>query len=129
MMAAITIDHLSTTTEGDTIGIAYIFCNYKAQADQTTANLLAAILKQLMQARPSIAEPVSRLYEHHYSRKTKPSLDEIFTALQIVVKNITRVYVVVDALDECSDRDAQTALAARFWPCFAIYNGKQMCTY
>jgi NACHT domain len=105
MMAAITIDHLSTTTESDAIGIAYIFCNYKAQADQNTISLLAAFLKQLVQARPSIAEPVSRLYEHHSSRRTKPSLEEIFTALQIVVKNLTRVYVVIDALDECSDRD------------------------
>jgi hypothetical protein len=105
MMAAITIDHLSTTTESDAIGIAYIFCNYKAQADQNTTSLLAPILKQLVQARPSLAEPVSRLYEHHSSRRTKPSLEEIFAALQIVVKNLTRVYVVVDALDECSDRD------------------------
>ena len=105
MMAAISIDHLCTKLESDAIGIAYIFCNYKAQEEQTTTRLLAAILKQLVQARPSIPEPVSRLYEDHYSRKTRPLLKEIFSALQNVVKSIARVYIIVDAVDECSDQD------------------------
>lgn len=105
MMAAVTINHLSTTTENDTIGIAYIYCNYNAQEAQTTAGLLAAILKQLVQARPSIAEPLLHLYERHDSHKTRPSLEEIFNTLQIMVKNLTTVYVIVDALDECLDRD------------------------
>jgi len=66
---------------------------------------LAAILKQLVQARPSITGPVSLLYERHSSRKTKPSLEEISTALQTVLKMFSSVYLVIDALDECSDRD------------------------
>ena len=77
----------------------------KAQVDQTTASLLASVLKQLVQVQPSLAEPVSRLYEHHSSRMTKPSLDEISATLQRVVKTLARVYIVFDALDECSDQD------------------------
>ncbi|KAF2186776.1 hypothetical protein K469DRAFT_775866 [Zopfia rhizophila CBS 207.26] len=70
MMAAITIDYLPRTVESNTIGVAYLYCNYKAQADQTTASLIAAILKQLMQAQPPVMEPVARLYEHHASLRT-----------------------------------------------------------
>lgn len=114
MMAAITINHLSETVQSDTIGVAYIYCNYKAQADQTATSLLAAILKQLMQAQSSIAEPVARLYDHHAKRRTKPSLEEVFTALQSVSANYSSVYVVVDALDECPDKDrARSQLLAR----------------
>lgn len=105
MIAAIVINHLLELMWSGAVGVAYVYCNYKAQADQNAADILAAILKQLVQARPSIAEPVERLHKKHADRGTKPSLEEIFGALQSVLTNYSSVYVVVDALDECSDRD------------------------
>jgi len=115
MMAAIAIDHLCrTTTLCDTIGVVHLFCNYKAQADQSASSLLAALLKQLVQSRPDVAAPVTRMYDHHSKRRSKPSLDEIFGALQSVCSNYTTVYIVVDALDECADRDvARSRLIAK----------------
>src|SRR6266516_6004346 len=68
IMAATTIDHLWETKQSDTIGVAYIYCNYKTKVDQNTTSLLAAILKQLVQARPSITEPVTCLYDRHANR-------------------------------------------------------------
>ena len=103
MMTAIAIDHLCATAPSGDIGIAYVFCNYKAQADQSALSLLAALLKQLV--RPDIAAAVTRMYNHHSKRKSRPSLEEIFGALQSVCSNYTTVYIVVDALDECADRD------------------------
>ncbi|KAF1950514.1 hypothetical protein CC80DRAFT_426705 [Byssothecium circinans] len=103
MMATITVNHLLESMLSDTVGVAYVYCNYKT--DQDTVSLLAAILKQLVQGRPSIMEPVARLHKQHAERGTTPSLNEIFGALQCVVANYSSVYVVVDALDECPDQD------------------------
>jgi hypothetical protein len=105
MMAAITINHLMTMQSSST-GLAYIFCNYQAQVEQNITGLLAAILKQLVQGRPSIAEHVSRLYEYHSSRRTRPLLEDVFAVLQITLKSFSNVYIIVDALDECSNRDS-----------------------
>ncbi|EON63613.1 hypothetical protein W97_02841 [Coniosporium apollinis CBS 100218] len=102
--AAITINHLLRTVQNNTTRVAYVYCNYNAQADQTTTSLLSAILKQLAQARPSIPEPVARLYDCYAKRKTRPSLEEIINALQSVLSNYSSAYVVVDALDECPDK-------------------------
>ncbi|KAI9766598.1 MAG: hypothetical protein M1840_006409 [Geoglossum simile] len=105
MIVAITINYLLQTVQSNNIGVAYLYCNYKAQADQNTTNLLAAILKQLVQARPSMTEPVARLYDYHASRRTRPSLEEIFSALQSILTNHLSVYLLIDALDECSDKE------------------------
>ncbi|KAH0559932.1 hypothetical protein GP486_003547 [Trichoglossum hirsutum] len=106
MMAAIAIDHLSRTIQNDTNGVAYIYCTYKKKReDQNTTILLAAILQQLVQARRPIPEPVSRLHENHSSRGTRPSVDEIFSTLQSILRNYSSVYLVVDTLDECLDKD------------------------
>jgi hypothetical protein len=80
MIAAIAIDHLLKVMLTGVVGVAYVYCNYKAQTDQNAAGLLAAILKQLVQARRSIAEPVELLHKQHADRGTKPSLEEIFGA-------------------------------------------------
>lgn len=105
IMAATTIDHLLRTLRSNTIGVAYIYCNYKAKANRNATSLLAAILKQLVQARPSIAEPVRRLYNDPNRTSTRPSLEEILSALQSTLTNYSSVYIVVDALDECQEKD------------------------
>jgi hypothetical protein len=105
MMAAMAIDHLSRTILNDTNGVAYIYCSYKMRVVQSTTILLAAILRQLVQAQRSIPEPVLRLHEHHSRRGTRPSLEEIFSTLQSILRNYSSVYLVVDALDECLDKD------------------------
>ena len=104
-MTVIMIDHLLRTEQSNTIGVVYILCNYRAHADQNTISLLAAILKQLVQARPFIAEPIARLYDNYTNRRTRPSLEEIFCALKSVLNHYLGIYVVIDALDECPDKD------------------------
>lgn len=72
-------------------------------ADQNTISLLAAILKQLVQARPSIAEPISHPHDNYTNRRTRPLLEEIFRVLQFVLNHYPSVYV-IDAVDECPDK-------------------------
>lgn len=106
MVAAIAVDHLSGTAWCNDIGVAYLYCNYKARADQSALSLLATLLKQLVQSRPDIAAPVMHMYGHHSERRSRPSLDDVFGTLQSVCSNYTAVYIVVDALDECTDEDS-----------------------
>jgi hypothetical protein len=107
IMAAIAIDYLYNETSCDNIGVAYLFCTYNAQTDQSAQSLLAALLKQLVQSRLDIATSVTHIYEHHLKEKTRPSLNEIFGNLQSVCSNYAVVYIVVDALDECTDKDGE----------------------
>jgi AAA domain len=105
IIAAIVVDHLWKAFQKDNIGIASVYCNYKARESQTTTDLVAAILKQLVQERPLFGGPVAALYEQHADRRTRPSLDELLTALNSVSNCYSKVYIVLDGLDECSDSD------------------------
>ncbi|KFY05234.1 hypothetical protein O988_00146, partial [Pseudogymnoascus sp. VKM F-3808] len=105
MISAIAVDHIWKAFQGDNVGVAYIYCNYKRQETQTATNLLAAILKQLVQERPLYGELVAALYKRHADRRTRPSLEEIRTALNSVIHNYSKAYIIIDALDECTDID------------------------
>jgi len=45
------------------------------------------------------------LYKKHADRRSRPSLDEIITTLNSVVSYYSKVYIVLDGLDECADKD------------------------
>ncbi|KAF2711109.1 hypothetical protein K504DRAFT_475959 [Pleomassaria siparia CBS 279.74] len=105
MVAAIAIDHLLESVHKGSAGVAFVYCNYKAQGEQDVSSMLAAVLKQLVQARPSTKEPVERLHKQHASRGTKPSSEEIFCALRDVLAQYPTAYIVIDALDECRADD------------------------
>jgi hypothetical protein len=82
-----------------------VYCNYKAQEEQDSSSMLAAILKQLVQNRMSTVDHVERLHQQHVNRGTKPSLEEIYSTLQDVLTYYPTVYIVIDALDECQSSD------------------------
>jgi hypothetical protein len=65
--------------------------------------LIASILKQLVQHHPAICEWAMSLYDKHNSKATYPSLEELTEALRIEVGRYSRVFVIVDALDELDE--------------------------
>jgi uncharacterized protein YecE (DUF72 family) len=101
-IAAITIDYLFKKVQSSSVGLAYVYCDFSRQNEQDATSLLAAILKQLVQGRPSRVEPIERLYNQHSYQGTRPSLNEIMKALTSVLEDLSTLYVIVDALDECS---------------------------
>jgi hypothetical protein len=106
MMTAIVVDHLWTKfpvedgSANDT-GVCFVFCSFKRREEQGAAHIIAALLKQLMQEQPLIPEAVEDLYKRHHSRRSRPSLEELYQTLRLVIISHTQVFVVIDALDEC----------------------------
>ncbi|KAF5656484.1 ankyrin repeat-containing protein [Fusarium heterosporum] len=102
ILTSIVVDFLNSRFEEDsTIGIAYIYCNFRRQNEQKIDDMLASVLKQLIQCQASLPDSVKHLYARHETQRTRPSLDEMLGLLQLVVAMHSRVFVIVDALDEC----------------------------
>jgi hypothetical protein len=106
ILTAVVIHDLTTQfSDNPTIGIAYIYCNFRQQDDQKPDDLLASLLKQLAECQPSLPGCVQDLYDHHKAKRTRPSLDEISKILNSVITTYSRVYIIIDALDECQVSD------------------------
>jgi hypothetical protein len=88
----------------DGVGIAYIYFNYKEQ-DQTTINLIGSLLQQLIQQQVNVPDEIVALHKSHISKRARPSIDEYSRLLQSAIRRFSKVYIIVDALDECSEND------------------------
>jgi hypothetical protein len=87
------------------IGIAYLYCNFRRQEEQKAEDLLASLLKQLSQGQSSLPDSVRALYNQHKQKQTRPLFDEIARTLQSVATIYSRVFIAIDALDECQVSD------------------------
>ncbi|KAI9766873.1 MAG: hypothetical protein M1839_004741 [Geoglossum umbratile] len=82
------------------IGLGYIYCDYRDQKEQTTENILGAILKQLLGPLPEIPKAVLELYKQRASQGKLLSLTDAKDLLGIACAQYSKVYVCLDALDE-----------------------------
>ena len=102
MLTSIVVDKLMTDfRENGDIGIAYLYCNFQWKDRQSTEDLLSSVLRQLAQGRPTLPQSLKSLHDRHRHLGTRPSFDEISNALHSVASEYTRIFVVIDALDEC----------------------------
>ena len=109
------IAHIQAVFTGVDVAVSCIYCDYKNQADQLVSGLIACLLKQFVQDRPAISDHVKSLYSHHFVRNTRPTPKEVIQALRSEIGTYSKVFIVVDALDEClegNQRDLITELGS-----------------
>jgi hypothetical protein len=110
------VDHLRKQFGNET-GIAAIYCNYKDIDVQTPANLFASLWMQLVESHP-ISDDVKILHKKHVNRSTRPSLSEILQVLRSEIGSYSgsKVFVIVDALDECpQDNEIRGTILTELW--------------
>jgi hypothetical protein len=61
-----------------------------------------SLLKQLAQDHTAVYDIVKSLYRNHELRGTRPIFQEFQEIFQLAIKTFFKVFIVVDALDECS---------------------------
>lgn len=95
-----------TTSTTDEVRVAYHFFDFNDPAKQTTEGMLRSLIFQIAM----LSEIVPELLEALYSRQhqdprlvTEPTVAEWLSTLLALMKGKNAFYIVIDALDECSN--------------------------
>lgn len=99
---SLVIDHLKAEHNARNIGIAYIYFDYKNQGKQVTEYCLRSILKQLLLFLDIMPAEVEKLYDNCSASSTSPDADTLTSLLALSVLRLSRVFLVLDGLDECN---------------------------
>ncbi len=81
--------------------IAYVYCDYKDQAAQTASNLVACLVRQIIGQPKVLPQQLAALGEDLEIQNRRPSLNDLKRLLLALCSQYTRIFIVVDALDEC----------------------------
>jgi len=89
-------------------GLAFIYCNYKERLSQRVEYFARTIARQLVEQRSVIPEEVYTLHGKYRGKGTRLSCAECFELLQSLAKTCSEVYIVIDALDECINKNGES---------------------
>ncbi|EWG50754.1 hypothetical protein FVEG_16687 [Fusarium verticillioides 7600] len=108
VLTSAVIEHLATTVcnrSGNPM-LAYVYCSFDLQANQTAELLLRALLKQMIQSCSEVPEGVRTLFGGRLqTAKRPPNLSETLWAMQEIAAR-SKLFIVVDALDELRPSEA-----------------------
>lgn len=88
-----------------TVGIAYLYCNFRRHNDQKLHDLLLSLLKQLAYGQSCLPQDAKTIFDAYKGKTQRPSLDDIKKLLRCMTDSYLRVFILVDALDECQGSD------------------------
>ena len=106
MLASIVINFLWNKVRTDDVGVAYIYCDYLKYRKQTPLHLAGSLLKQLPDQQNPISESIKNYYDGHKCSNTNPSPEGAFEVLKAECDNWSRIFIIIDALDECFEKDS-----------------------
>ena len=100
--SSLVIDRLGDRARSQGITVAGFYFDYAAQKEQSPANMLGAVLKQVIRGLGVVPEEIARAYEDQEQviGGRAPQLAEIVKMLQNTV-SMKRTFICIDALDEC----------------------------
>ena len=100
VLASCIIDSLQQA-EHSKVGVAFIYCNYNESEKHTADNFMGVILQQICLRSIETADELVSCYEAHRQSKTRPSFEELSKLLGHAAGLMPRLYLVMDAVDEC----------------------------
>lgn len=87
-----------------------IYCGYNDAKSQSIDNLIAALIKQILQIRPNVSKELKELYNTHSRTDVFPSLKTLTNILHTEIAKFDNCFIIVDALDEIVDEPKRLLL-------------------
>jgi hypothetical protein len=105
ILSSTIIEHLLKRSQDDSSMVtAYFYFDFNDAQKQDPELMLCSLLRQLLQCSVTTPKDVDALFSSCDSGQRRPSVHALLKATQQAAQDFTQVYVVLDALDECTQR-------------------------
>jgi hypothetical protein len=97
-------DLLKSCQDDHRKAVAYFYFDFNDAQKQRAEFMLRSMIYQLSQKFVSIPRSLDDLFSIHDYGQEQPSVDELLRAINRMSQELSHVYIVLDALDECVQR-------------------------
>jgi len=101
-ISSLVIDSLCDRAQEENIAVIGLYCDFLSQQEQTTTNIIGALLKQLV-GRGGIPDHLRAAFQKGKREfgGRGPRLADLIGMLKTVIASLPQVFICLDALDEC----------------------------
>ena len=94
------IDRFRDQAREEPLVVAWLYCDYLAQKEQSVINVMAVILKQLVGRRE-----IPKDLREAFQEGRRPLLPDLVRMLRIAIASLPRIFICIDGLDEFLPKD------------------------
>ena len=98
--SSLVIDRLCDQARKGDLAVAWLYCDYLAEKEQTVINMMGAILAQLVGKRK-----IPKDIREAFQEGRRPLLAELKRVLMVTIASLPQVFICIDALDECQPKN------------------------
>ena len=109
---SLVIDRLAAFFNFQNVAVAYHYFDFRDQQCQSAEAMLSSLLKQLASAKTELSYHVLELYRKFTRQQRQPKREDLEEVIMPVCKAFDRVFLVIDALDECNPERRRAVLEA-----------------
>ncbi|USP72913.1 vegetative incompatibility protein HET-E-1 [Curvularia clavata] len=104
ILSTTVVEHLLQHCQDDTMVTVYFYFDFKDAQKQDPELMLCSLLYQLLERLLSIPDYVDACFSSCENGNRRPPLHALLEVTRQTAQEFTHVYVVLDALDECTQR-------------------------
>ena len=86
------------------VSVAYFYFDFNDAEKQESDKMIRSLVKQLYALSPNNSGQLETLFSSCSNGEQQPSSDDLMQALKNLMKGFHKTYIILDALDECTDR-------------------------
>ena len=99
--SSLVIDRLCDQAKEEDIAVAWLYCDFLAQQEQTVTNMMGAILKGLVGRGDTPKDIREAFQEAKKVGGRRPLLADLVRMFETTITSLPQVFICIDALDEC----------------------------
>jgi hypothetical protein len=102
------IEDIDSMRKAGLASLAFFYCDFREEEKTGLRGLLSSLLAQLCHQSDTYCDMLSEFYSEHVDGLRRPSDDALVRCLKdlLGLPGLAPVYLIVDALDECSNASA-----------------------
>lgn len=113
VLTSTVIEHLQNSALAPIL--LYFYFDFNNISKQTLENLVTSLISQLCHQSRIAEELLSAMFSSHLEGRRRPTCTSLCNVFTQMLQQITGVWIVVDALDECSTRKGPSTVGLLSW--------------
>lgn len=102
------VDHLRRKFQSDsTVGIFFIYCDYKQQEIQTSVNLLGSLWKQMSAAHDKPTPEAEQMSKMLSASRSSPAMDDVYVLMNGEIGRYSVLFLLTDGFDELREDEGR----------------------
>ena len=99
------VNHLECNYQFESNAVAVLYLSYRDQEKQSAKNLIGSLVRQVAHRKMTLSDNAVGLYHDHTLKGSRPTINELSSLLHSEINPLSEVFILVDAMDECSVND------------------------